>query len=1027
MAAGNGNTAGPTVTIGPVTASDRGNVTTLLRREQRVTVPAGTRSLIVVIDATRAAGAYDDGYADNVSVVLNDNTAGPPPPPPPPPPPGGGGSGSGGGGGSGDAPPQVTAIHTVAPVVGGKTTVVSADVSGSASRLLWDTNGDGKPDVGCDAAQTTLAFRPPKGAAGVRTLGVTAIGDAGRGNTFTQSLTVTAPPPPASPLDKRIGAYVSSRPAVTACGKAADVPAFPSALDQGVKDRIEAERCHQMTVHAGLVGGLEVSGCFFRMHKLADVPVAERSLFSVLSGALHVPTHQLVGKVPTLFADATTYRSVGPVVIDGTTLQPKEGASIIVAPSFYKVFSSNAGFTVGGIPLQDTPNFTLDTTPGAGQKIALGTFPRLSGGLDALGGFALAGDVGVTLTPGTPETPAGAEIAAHLALPSFLDVGGVRAQGDVRLRVTGDGRIVLDDLRIGPIDAAIGPLGVQGLQIDYARATEEWKGQGALCVVVVCLDAREIPGEAPPGGVVIRHGELVRAYANLDFPDPGITLFAGVQLNRIGAGIGLGPPRFLGGARLTALGLLRIDGALVLALPTDATPFFLTREENGDAFPADFYGRPYKRFTLALGADASLKVPLIDDPIALAKAYFLYEAPGYVAFGGGVDANFLDVVSLSGGVAGEFNAANGRFNLSGSIRACVADVVCAGAIAYLSSTGVGGCVTLSAFFGDLNVGGGVVYNPFDIKLWPFDGCRWSRFKEDHVFTERAAQASGPGPMTVHIKAGERSQAVALDSASGAARVRVTAPGGATTDTPAGPGLTLTRAVRIMRSEKLHQTVVGLVDPKPGDYTISLLPDSPPITKVSQATDPAPAQITASVRGHGVAAKRTLVYDVAPRPNQSVTFVEVSGVARRPIGTVSGGRGRLSFTPAPGSDLRHVVAEFTLDGIRTETRTVASFRPPPARLARPAHLRVRRRGSSLRVSWAPVAGATRYEVVTTSGSAGQRITRARGAHATLRNVAPTSAGRVSVRAVAPMRQGSPTSARFGATKRPKTRFSRLPRS
>ena len=198
----------------------------------------------------------------------------------------------------------------------------------------------------------------------------------------------------------------------------------------------------------------------------------------------------------------------------------------------------------------------------------------------------------MTLTPGTPETPGGAEIGAHLQLPSFLEIGGVHVQGDVRLRVTGGGEIVLDNLRIGPIDAEIGPLGVEGLQIDYTRATQEWRGQGELCVVVVCLDARETPGQAPPGGVVIRNGQLVRAYANLNFPDPGITLFAGVQLNRIGAGIGLDPTRFLGGAGLTALGIFQINGALVLALPTDATPFTLTREENGNDFPADFYTPP---------------------------------------------------------------------------------------------------------------------------------------------------------------------------------------------------------------------------------------------------------------------------------------------------------------------------------------------------------------------------------------------------------------------------------------------------
>jgi hypothetical protein len=231
-------------------------------------------------------------------------------------------------------------------------------------------------------------------------------------------------------------------------------------------------------------------------------------------------------------------------------------------------------------------------------------------------------------------------------------------------------------------------------------------------------------------------------------------------------------------------------------------------------------------------------------------------------------------------------------------------------------------------------------------------------------------------------------------------------------------------VRILRSEKLHQTVVGLVNPQPGDYTIETLPGSPAITKVAEATDPLPAQVTAGVHGHGV--RRTLAYDIRPRPRQTVTFLEVSGVTQRPIGTVSGGRGTLAFTPAPGNDVRHIVAQFTLDGIRAETRTVASFKPPSSHLGRPSHLRLRRRGSALIVSWRRVPGATRYELVTTSLS-GQRVSRARGAGATLRRIPLTSAGRVSVRAVAPMRQGAPASARYPATRRLRTRFGALPRA
>ena len=66
---GNGATLG-TLEIGPVTAADRGNQTTLLPRGASRAVPACTRSLKVVITATRVEGTYNDAYADNVGLSL---------------------------------------------------------------------------------------------------------------------------------------------------------------------------------------------------------------------------------------------------------------------------------------------------------------------------------------------------------------------------------------------------------------------------------------------------------------------------------------------------------------------------------------------------------------------------------------------------------------------------------------------------------------------------------------------------------------------------------------------------------------------------------------------------------------------------------------------------------------------------------------------------------------------------------------------------------------------------------------------
>lgn len=59
-----------TLTIGPATAADRNNVTALLPRTGSATVPGTTRTIRVVITATKLQGSYNDAYIDNVSLSL---------------------------------------------------------------------------------------------------------------------------------------------------------------------------------------------------------------------------------------------------------------------------------------------------------------------------------------------------------------------------------------------------------------------------------------------------------------------------------------------------------------------------------------------------------------------------------------------------------------------------------------------------------------------------------------------------------------------------------------------------------------------------------------------------------------------------------------------------------------------------------------------------------------------------------------------------------------------------------------------
>lgn len=56
--------------IGPVTNIDRNNATGLLERNTDGFVPVGTRSIEIALALTRAAGSFNDGYADNLSLKL---------------------------------------------------------------------------------------------------------------------------------------------------------------------------------------------------------------------------------------------------------------------------------------------------------------------------------------------------------------------------------------------------------------------------------------------------------------------------------------------------------------------------------------------------------------------------------------------------------------------------------------------------------------------------------------------------------------------------------------------------------------------------------------------------------------------------------------------------------------------------------------------------------------------------------------------------------------------------------------------
>ena len=81
-----GQSFGGLATLEPVTPADRGGRTGFVRRQACTTINPGAREVFVSVITQRAAGFYNDGYADNVDIRLSNAPCPPPGEAPLPPP-----------------------------------------------------------------------------------------------------------------------------------------------------------------------------------------------------------------------------------------------------------------------------------------------------------------------------------------------------------------------------------------------------------------------------------------------------------------------------------------------------------------------------------------------------------------------------------------------------------------------------------------------------------------------------------------------------------------------------------------------------------------------------------------------------------------------------------------------------------------------------------------------------------------------------------------------------------------------------
>ena len=228
------------------------------------------------------------------------------------------------------------------------------------------------------------------------------------------------------------------------------------------------------------------------------------------------------------------------------------------------------------------------------------------------------------------------------------------------------------------------------------------------------MSTRPNTGVTPPGGVVIRNGELERAFVNVSY-DPGLLLYPNLFLTSVGAGAGAEPDPSAWQRRRDLDGDLqdrRPDGDRV---PERGHPYRLDRGEFGGLTDQD-YEHSFSQFMMAAAGTAYLQVKALDQTFEIGNGYFVYGYPGYVHVGGHINETFGGVISLEGETSGEFNLANGRFNFGQDIKACILEYFCRGSATRLSSAGVGACLTIENPVEDISMGGGIRFDPFEVLL-----------------------------------------------------------------------------------------------------------------------------------------------------------------------------------------------------------------------------------------------------------------------------------------------------------------------
>jgi hypothetical protein len=135
----------------------------------------------------------------------------------------------------------------------------------------------------------------------------------------------------------------------------------------------------------------------------------------------------------------------------------------------------------------------------------------------------------------------------------------------------------------------------------------------------------------------------------------------------------------------------------------------------------------------------------------------------------------------------------------------------------------------------------------------------------------------------------------------------------------------------------------------------------PIRRIRQSVGLPRPSVRARVSGRG--RRRVLHWRLNPISGQRVRFVESRRGVHKVIATTRARSGKVAFRPAEGpGGRRRIVALVEQNGLPRTSLSAGSYSAPPrSRPGRPRRARIRRRGSTLVVSWRPARPGFRHAV------------------------------------------------------------------